>query len=596
MRTFRPALLPPLLRGGRGLLLVWLAACALLLAMAAPMLPGMVAQDPDDYMRLLEVRDWLAGQSWWDVHQYRMNPPQGADMHWSRLVDLPIAGTLLIFRLFLAGPVAETAAMVLVPLIELLAAMALVRRLLLALGEREAVALGGAALLPIFPVLTSNFLPLRIDHHGWQGVLALSCMLALQRRDTRGAWLAGLLAGIWLTISLEGLMLVAALCALMAWRYVTEREHALSPFLAGAALAMALLFLGTRPLSWLNHPAVDAVSWPHVAAFAVSALLATIAPCLPGQRSPVGRCAGLTPAALAGAAIIFAGLGPAAANPFSRMDPLVHRWWFDYIPEGLPITAQDLPTVLMLLWTLALAAAGWIFVHATRPATAARWNEPAAMALIAALLSLVVMRSCVAAQLLCAPLSAVMIAHVLPGLRTSRRMAVRICGTLLCLVLLTPSLATLLGKQIERALPAARTGVLAQAGGAGFTPAAASSQCGLSALNRLPRSHLFATLDLGPEILVRTSHSVVISGYHRNDAAMRQVIEAFSGDPHAAQGIVQGNHAAYVVLCDSDSESHVMASRRKDSLAGALLAGHAPGWLEAVPGFAGGLKLFRVKG
>lgn len=577
------ATLPPLLRGTKGLLLVWLGASLVLLAIAAPLLPGMQAKDPDDFMRLLEVRDWLAGQSWWDVRQHRMLPPQGADMHWSRLVDLPIAAALLIFRLFLAEPAASTAAMALVPLIELLVAMALIRRLLLTLGEREAVALGGAALVPLFPMLTSNFLPLRIDHHGWQAILALACVLATRRPGPRGAAIAGLLAGLWLSISMEGLMLVAALCALLAWRYVIRRERALAPFLGAVALAMALLFLATRPLSWLAHPAADAVSWPHAAAFAAAALLTALAPRLPGQRGPTGRALALAPAALAGAAILLAGLGPAAADPFSRMSPIVRQWWFDYIPEGLPITAQDASTILMLLWMLGLVVAGWLTLR-TRP-TAARWNEPIAMALIAALLSLVVMRACVAAQLLCVPLSAVMIARALPRLRASRLMVVRVVGTVLCLVALTPSLASGVGKHLPS--------------GGGAKPASSApgshAPCRLETLNRLPRSHIFTTLGLGPEILVRTPHSVVIGSYHRNDEAMRQVIEAFSGDPHAAQSIVRGQQAAYVVLCDSDPEIHVMASRRGDNLASVLLAGRVPGWLEPVSGFAGGLKVFRIK-
>ncbi|MEO8724436.1 MAG: hypothetical protein ABI395_13145, partial [Sphingobium sp.] len=31
--------------------------------------------DPDDAMRLVQVRDFLAGQSWFDVSQHRVNPP-----------------------------------------------------------------------------------------------------------------------------------------------------------------------------------------------------------------------------------------------------------------------------------------------------------------------------------------------------------------------------------------------------------------------------------------------------------------------------------------------------------------------------------------
>ena len=43
-----------------------------------------------------QVRDWMAGQSWFDVVQHRLNPPLGVDMHWSRLVDAPIAAIMSV--------------------------------------------------------------------------------------------------------------------------------------------------------------------------------------------------------------------------------------------------------------------------------------------------------------------------------------------------------------------------------------------------------------------------------------------------------------------------------------------------------------------
>lgn len=50
-----------------------------------------VGIDPDDTMRLVEVRDFLAGQGWFSTSP---NVPGhgGTLMHWSRLVDWPIAG------------------------------------------------------------------------------------------------------------------------------------------------------------------------------------------------------------------------------------------------------------------------------------------------------------------------------------------------------------------------------------------------------------------------------------------------------------------------------------------------------------------------
>ncbi|MDN5929319.1 MAG: hypothetical protein L0I29_19855, partial [Hyphomicrobiales bacterium] len=43
--------------------------------------------DNDSLMRMVEVLDFLSGQGWYDLHQYRMGPEGGFLMHWSRFVD-----------------------------------------------------------------------------------------------------------------------------------------------------------------------------------------------------------------------------------------------------------------------------------------------------------------------------------------------------------------------------------------------------------------------------------------------------------------------------------------------------------------------------
>lgn len=48
-------------------------------------------QGPDDFMRLVQIIDWLDGQGWSDMVQRRLNPPDGVSMHWSRLADIPVA-------------------------------------------------------------------------------------------------------------------------------------------------------------------------------------------------------------------------------------------------------------------------------------------------------------------------------------------------------------------------------------------------------------------------------------------------------------------------------------------------------------------------
>ncbi len=78
--------------------------------------------DTDDAMRAVQLRDLLAGQSWFDMTAYRLDPPQGVFSHWSRIVDAPLAGLELLLRLFLSPPSAELGARLLFPLL-LLAAL-----------------------------------------------------------------------------------------------------------------------------------------------------------------------------------------------------------------------------------------------------------------------------------------------------------------------------------------------------------------------------------------------------------------------------------------------------------------------------------------
>ena len=62
-----------------------------------------------------EVRDWLGGQSWFDTRQYRILPPEGISIHWSRYVDLGIAAFLVPASWVLPPTQAELAAIMLWP-------------------------------------------------------------------------------------------------------------------------------------------------------------------------------------------------------------------------------------------------------------------------------------------------------------------------------------------------------------------------------------------------------------------------------------------------------------------------------------------------
>jgi hypothetical protein len=70
--------------------LAWVMISGLMLVTSYGAIAAMRFPDPDDVMRLMQVRDLLNGQSWFDVHQYRVDAAGGGvPMHWSRLVDVP---------------------------------------------------------------------------------------------------------------------------------------------------------------------------------------------------------------------------------------------------------------------------------------------------------------------------------------------------------------------------------------------------------------------------------------------------------------------------------------------------------------------------
>ena len=79
--------------------------------------------DPDDILRLVQVRDLLAGQGWFDLDQHRIDPLRSVPMHWSRLVDLPLAIVIGALTPLLGQAGAEAFAVIAVPIATLMVAM-----------------------------------------------------------------------------------------------------------------------------------------------------------------------------------------------------------------------------------------------------------------------------------------------------------------------------------------------------------------------------------------------------------------------------------------------------------------------------------------
>src|SRR5688500_6644627 len=144
------------------ILLFWLIFVTLFLVTRSPQIGAFALGDTDDNMRMMQVRGLLAGQDWYDLRQYRLDPPFGADIHWSRLVDLPIAGLKLALAPILGGAAAERAAVAVAPLLPLLVVMGAIAVIVRRLVSPMAFAIG-IGLLICAPSTRGMFVPLRID-------------------------------------------------------------------------------------------------------------------------------------------------------------------------------------------------------------------------------------------------------------------------------------------------------------------------------------------------------------------------------------------------------------------------------------------------
>src|SRR5690348_5879377 len=273
MSAPRSASMPGQMPAARG----WLAFAGLLLAAWAAAAGFMLADrwpdmghrlfDGDDAMRLVEVREFLAGRGWFDLHEVRLDPPVGYDTHWSRLIDAGLAGLFLAFRSFAAPDMAEALMRAVWPLIWLLAAMGAVAALAWRIAGRNA-ALAAlvvcACALPAF----QHFKPGRIDHHNVQIALALAVVAAAAWSDRarHAAALAGALTGLAAAVGLEGLPYLVIAGVALALRFVwSEATEAAARALVryGLALAASMLvgfLVGVAPVHW-TRAACDAMAF-----------------------------------------------------------------------------------------------------------------------------------------------------------------------------------------------------------------------------------------------------------------------------------------------------------------------------------------------
>ncbi len=568
--------------------LIWLVLSALVAIINARTFQDWRFPDPDDMLRLVQVRDLLAGQGWFDLHQYRINPGDSPVMHWSRLVDAPIAATILLLRQFVSPSMAEDIALVAVPFLTLGVIIALVGHMAFRLFDRE---IAGFACLAcgLSPVLVWQTQPLRIDHHAWQIAAVLLAVGALiGRRPVQGGALAGFAIAVGLSISLEVLPHAALIGSVLLIRWLRDPAQRwwLSSYLTSLAASLIALFALTHGLGNLTQYC-DAISPAHLGLFAIVAL----------GCSAVAKKQKLPPA---GVLLLLGMIGAVAVGffvlsaprclegPFGSLDPLVRDYWYVNIAEGRPFWVQApshwFPSVAQGL--VALAATMLVWLRA-KGAHREWWLEYTILLAGAFLTGLLVWRSMGFVGALGAVPLGWLAVRLIEKMRHAAKPAQKLVIGIALIVTLQPGVLSALG-MFALESPVFKTSIQQQHGGTGQISSdevgrIKESSCQLPAnvatFSRLAPATMFAPLDIGPDILARTHHRVIATSHHRAQLAMHDVILAFISPEGQAHEIVKRHKADYIVVCMDLPEPRIYTKNAPRGLMAQLVNDNPPTWL-----------------
>ncbi|MGB2731079.1 MAG: hypothetical protein WA831_00735 [Methylovirgula sp.] len=534
--------------------------------------------DSDDAMQLVQVRELLAGQNWFDMTIGRLDPPHGVFMHWSRTVDAPLALLIKTFGLLLPMQTAERLTRLVFPLIlQALLYLGVARLARVLIGPRAVLA--AITLVLLSGMEFGEFQPGRIDHTAPQIVLLLfmlaSLVEAIDPAYARRAAGGGVLAAVSLSISIENLPFIVAFAALFVALWVARgalMKRALASFGVGLGLALPVAFVATVGKAHWFDMACDAYSAAYlVPGLAVAA--ATIALAAWRLQTNLARlaAAGLVAGAVVAVAILTKPI--CFLDPYTGIDPLVRQIWLKNVEEAMPLSRffhnepaaaaiYALPIALGFIATLVAA-------YCERGLTRLRWLLVAAISALSVALSCWMIRVIGFASPIALLGGTWCIIRLHDVLARTRWRAAAMLAFVLVLPFSSIGWALVMTRDPEAATRADRAACLASAA---FAPLAG-----------LPPGVVLAPIDAGSHLLALTPHSVLAAPYHRDNHGNRAALDAFLSDPQTARQILRANRVTYVMTCSGLNETAALAARAPHGLAAALIRGTPPDWLRALP-------------
>ncbi|WP_082475831.1 hypothetical protein [Rhizobium sp. Leaf341] len=580
----------------------WVAVLlAIIVVVVASVIAGIratdyVGGDNDDAMRLVEVRDFLAGQGWFDMMQYRLGLAGGTLMHWSRLVDLPIAGLIAVFGLVLPPERSEAAALFVWPILLIVPVVIGVARACNNIGGRQTMLIG-LGLIVLSLISNVRFQPGDIDHHNVQ--LALIALLVAGLTDplgrTGGHVLAGIAAGIAIAVGVETTPLVATAGTIVALRWAwhgSRMEGAAKAFGLSLAVTVAAAFLATTPPHLYGMVTCDNLSLGFFAIATSGGTTLYLSALTASKGSPRVRALALAVSAAAVVIVTMVVAPQCLANPLASLDPLLKTLWLDRVEEAQSIVqlSQTMPSYLGFGFAAGILAVLTCLIRIWRNDKREIHVIFLALCLPTLAISLFQIRGTTFLNFLSIfPLALAVsdLRHRAQREPRSTRAELAFAGLMLASV---PSVWALAAAAIASMAGTDDTVMT------GVKTSACVTREALLPLVGEPSGLVAAPSNLGAAILRFTPHHVLAAPYHRNTAGMLAELNIGLASPTAAGDLLRRDGVTLLAYCTEDGQTELVAQRAPDGLYATLGKGIVPDYLAPVqtPDEAA-LKIFRVR-
>ncbi|HEX8047044.1 hypothetical protein [Rhizobium sp.] len=554
-----------------------------------------VGPDNDDIMRLVEVRDLLGGQGWFDMMQYRLGLDGGTLMHWSRFIDLPIASLIAFFRLFLAPESAEVAALTVWPLILVLPLM-----VFMGLAGRRIAGIEGmhfSLILTTLFVLTSRrFMPGSIDHDNVQlGLVALSvAMLADESYRPRNFAIAAIAFAVALGVGAETTPFVAVACMAVAGLWAWDGEIfalAARAFALTLTIAVSAAFFALVPPHLYSAVTCDNLSLGFYSITSVGGAGLLLSALFASRLSRPWR---LVVLAANGAAVFATTLIIAPQclrNPLADLDPMLVQLWLNKVSETQSIfsLAQHQPETLGAFYVTGLLAILLCVFRMLRGERARLHAVLLALVAVNWIIALVQVRGAEFSNLLAIPPLAILLAE-LRRISAANTKNVRAAVVYVVVTLLSVPAVWAVGGAL------AKNGVANSFAANTDETGDCASREAFAPIAGLAPGVVSAPSNMGSPLLRFTPHRTLSGPYHRDPDGMLTELHIGLAEPKEAEAFLRGAHVTLLAFCPGDPQVEEVSELKPEGLYAQLGKGHVPAYLEPIAAAAkSDVRFFRFK-